>query len=185
MVDGSGEDRHGIGRKVIHLNHIAYDCAIKKLLKDPRIRAMEKYAQHGDGNTLAHSLHVARTAGRLASRMRLRVHENELARGAMLHDFYLYSTHDMKMSAYQHGTRHAEQALKNASRHYDLTEIERDIIYSHMWPLNITHVPHCRESVLVTVADKYCAVVEFGRAFSRKMDKQVGRAKKAIMALAR
>ena len=167
------------------MDHKEYNRVIEDLLRNPRILAMRKYAQHGDGNTLAHSLHVARVAGRIASGMKLDVHESELARGAMLHDFYLYSTHDMKMSAYEHGMRHAEKALKNASRHFDLTEIERDIIYSHMWPLNITHLPHCRESVLVTIADKYCAAVEFGKAFSRKMDKQVGRAKKAIMALSR
>ena len=48
-------------------------------------------------------------------------------------------------------------ALANAQESYDLTDLEKDIIYSHMWPLNITHIPHYRESVIVGIADKYTA----------------------------
>ena len=143
------------------MNQKLYYQAADELLQDPRVQQMKQFPHHRSSNTLAHSIHVAKVAGKIASRMHLKVHEEDLARGCMLHDFYLYDTQEMDCSAYHHGTRHAGLALENASRAYDLTDIEKDMIYSHMWPLNLTHVPHYKESMLIVIADKYCAVREF------------------------
>ncbi len=143
------------------MNKQLYYEAADELLQNPNVRRMKEFPHHNSSNTLAHSIHVAAVAGKIASKMNLRVHEKELARGCILHDYYLYNTQEMEYSAYRHGTRHAGLALKNASREYELTEIEKDMIYSHMWPLNLTHLPHYKESLLIVIADKYCAVREF------------------------
>ena len=58
---------------------------------------------------------------------------------------------------------HAERALHNARRDFNLNFIERDIIRKHMFPLNITP-PKFRESWIVTWADKLCAAEETTRA---------------------
>ena len=37
---------------------------------------------------------------------------------------------------------------------------EKDIIKKHMWPLTISAVPMCREAWIVTMADKWCSLME-------------------------
>lgn len=144
----------------------AYREALDEMLRDPELQKMKQYYQHG-GNTYAHSVQVAEAALKIARVLPFHVKEKDLARGAMLHDFYLYGTNDMTFTAYQHGTRHPRISYENASRHFDLTDTEKDIILSHMWPLNFTRPPRCRESVVVTLADKYCATREYRRHFTK------------------
>lgn len=143
----------------------AFRDALHELLHNPELLKMKQYYQHG-GNTYAHSVDVARTSLKIAQHLPFRVKEKDLARGAMLHDFYLYGTDNMPWTAHQHGTRHPKVAYTNASRLFHLTDTEKDIILTHMWPLNFTRPPRCRESVVVTLADKYCATREFGRHFA-------------------
>lgn len=94
-----------------------------------------------------------------------------LIRGAMLHDFYLYDIKAEGLTAWQHGHRHPETALKNAERIFQLNRKEKNIIQSHMWPLHITHMPICREALIVNVADKWCALEEMFW-WNRKMGKR-------------
>ena len=142
------------------MNESLYKKVLNEMMNDPRIRSMQQYPQHGSCNTYQHSVYVAEDAYRIARFLHMRVRETELARGAMLHDSYLYNIRESGFSAWRHGTGHALVALENAEANYQLTDLEKDIIYSHMWPLNITHVPHYRESILVGTADKYTACRE-------------------------
>ncbi len=137
-----------------------FEQTLTEMKNDPRILAMRAFAQHGSCNTYDHSVSVAEHAYQLARLLHVHVDERVLARGAMLHDFYLYDIRTSGRSAWNHGRKHPEVALANAGRYYELNERERDMIYSHMWPLTLTHRPHYRESVLLGTADKYCAVRE-------------------------
>ena len=84
-----------------------------------------------------------------------------LAKGAMLHDFYLYQARgNKKIGTKEHWFGHPVTALKNAEKEFSLTELEKNIITSHMWPLTFLHVPRSREAVLVSLADKACAFGE-------------------------
>ncbi len=49
--------------------------------------------------------------------------------------------------------------MRNAIRDYELTELEKDIIKKHMWPLTVVP-PGCREAWIVTMADKWCSLLE-------------------------
>lgn len=133
---------------------------MSKMVHDPRILQMKNYAQHNSSNTFEHSVHVAIAAYRLSKVLRLKIDEGSLAKGAMLHDFYLYDARGGQIGAWKHGTGHADTALNNSLKHYELTDLEKEIIYCHMWPLNITRVPRSKESLLISMADKYCAARE-------------------------
>ncbi len=138
----------------------AFNEAMQQLEKDPHLVLLKRYAQHQGNTTYEHSKSVALASYRLARILHLCIDGESLARGAMLHDYYLYSTDRMDKTSYEHGVTHPKIALKNAEKHFELNDRERNIIESHMWPLTMMHFPREREAVLVSLADKYCALAE-------------------------
>ena len=93
------------------------------------------------------------------------------ARGAMLHDLYLYTWHKecgvVKEILKKHPWIHPKIALKNATSYFDLNDIEKDIIITHMWPVTIK-LPKYAESFIVGIADKLCCVMEVFHDLFRK-----------------
>lgn len=133
---------------------------VNELLLDPKVRHMSSFAQHYGTNTLKHSLNVARASFNLAERLKWEIDERELARGALLHDYYQYSFKETNLSAYKHGTGHPAVAAKKADHDFGLTNKEMNIIKSHMWPLTLLTPPRSKEAALVCMADKYIATKE-------------------------
>lgn len=130
---------------------------LHEMEEDPHIKGMRQYGQHARTNTYEHCHHVAIYSYLLARRLGWDIDERALVRGAFLHDYYGYDVRAEHRSAYRHGTQHAQAALDNALQDFELSEKEKNIIYSHMWPLNLTHVPRSREAFLVSLSDKICA----------------------------
>lgn len=118
-----------------------------------------RYTQHGCISCYDHSLAVAYYSLRFADLCRIRCNRESLVKGALLHDYFLYDWHEKDRSHRLHGFTHAKTALKNASLEYALSDIEKDIISRHMFPLNLTP-PHFRESLVVCLVDKFCSLAE-------------------------
>ena len=137
-----------------------FEKELNTLLADPRIKMLDSVPQHEGNSTLRHSVAVARASFDLAEKLGMKIDEKELARGALLHDYYLYDTETMEYSDYKHGISHPQTALEKASEEFTLTPKEQNIIRSHMWPLTLFHPPKSKEAFLVSVADKYCAARE-------------------------
>ena len=133
---------------------------LRELRRNARFRSMRRFVQHGSTSTYTHCENVAALSLRLAGWLPGPIDRTYLVRGAFLHDFYLYDWHIPDASHRLHGFSHAAKALENADRQFALSDTERNIIYSHMWPMNLTHLPHCREAVLVCLSDKLCALGE-------------------------
>lgn len=131
------------------------------LRENPMIQELKKYPNHNISNLYDHSSRVALCAYDLARRMHIRTDGESLAKGAMLHDFYLYKARGNKeIGTRAHWFGHPATALKNAEKEFQLTDLERNIIKSHMWPLTFLHFPRSREALLVSFADKICAFGE-------------------------
>lgn len=130
---------------------------LNRLLMDPKVKHMKDFPQHHGTNTLSHSVKVAEESFRLAERLGWKIDERELARGALLHDYYLYDIKKKGLSPYNHGTSHPKKAAENAGRDFELNAKEIDIIRGHMWPLTLFSPPHSKEAALVCMADKYVA----------------------------
>ncbi len=81
------------------------------------------------------------------------------ARGALLHDFFLYDWHGPKPYKGLHGFIHPGVALKNARSRFGLGALEEEIIRHHMWPLTLIP-PKSKEAWVVLLVDKYCACGE-------------------------
>lgn len=152
--------------KLKNHNQKKYDSAFlwfkehySDLLIQSGILKMQKFSQHGSTSCLLHSVAVAYYSYRFALALRMRIHYRDLIRGGLLHDYFLYNWREPNMPKW-HGFVHPAIALKNAEAELTLTDVERDVILKHMFPLTIKP-PKYRESILVCLVDKACAVYEF------------------------
>ena len=135
--------------------------AFLELREDPLVQQLKQYPNHKISNLYDHSSRVAVCAYDLSRRLHICINGKSLAKGAMLHDYYLYHARSNKeISARDHWLGHPRTAFANAEKVFYLTELEKNIILSHMWPLNFCHFPKSREAVLVSAADKICACGE-------------------------
>ena len=134
---------------------------IKELEKNEKIFEMKKYIQHGNISTFDHCFYVSYTCYRFAKNRNMNVNYEALIRGAFLHDFYLYDWHEKSPFHRLHGFTHPYQAYKNAKLYFDnISKLEENMITSHMWPLTLRHIPKYKESIILTLVDKYCSTLE-------------------------
>ncbi len=133
----------------------------EEIYRSKNFLSSDNNLQHGDVSVKKHSEKVAYSSLWLSRKLRIKVNEREMVRGALLHDYFLYDWHDDDHRGLHnlHGFKHPGVALANASSEYQLTAREKDIIKKHMWPLTVVP-PLCRESWLVTICDKYISTGE-------------------------
>lgn len=133
-----------------------------------RIEQTKNFCQHGDCSVFEHCANVAYVSCALFMKLHINANWDELIRGALLHDYFLYDWHKKEDCHPAHAVYHPTLALKNARLDYELSEKEEDIILHHMFPLTILP-PKSREAWMVCLADKICAVMEtFGKVLVRQ-----------------
>ncbi len=138
-----------------------YFMCIKDLLENNYVLEMNKYIQHGNTTCLKHCLDVSFKSYKIAKKLNLNY--KSVARAALLHDFFLYdwhTAHKAKKFLKKHGYTHPKKALHNATKNFELSEMEKDIILKHMWPLTLRDIPKYKESFLVCFIDKYISSKE-------------------------
>ena len=110
----------------MYINDKEYISAVGELLKNKKVQSMHKYIQHGRITTLDHCIKVSYLTYKLCRFFRLDY--CSAARGALLHDFFLYDWHDKSTGTHSlHGFTHAREALKNAKKNFSLNKKECDI----------------------------------------------------------
>ncbi|MFZ2537608.1 MAG: HDIG domain-containing metalloprotein [Oscillospiraceae bacterium] len=134
-----------------------FEKCICDLILIPSVRNMVKIPAHRGTNCLDHSIFVSYVSFKICRRLNLDY--VAAARGGLLHDIFLYNWREKDSHIGLHGLTHPIVALKNASALLTLTEMEKDIIVKHMWPLTII-LPKYKESFIVGCADKLCATIE-------------------------
>ncbi len=134
-----------------------YENCISNLIETEIVQSMDKYIQHGDITCLDHCKNVSLKSYKVCKFLKLDF--KSAARGALLHDFFLYDWHIPGSHVGLHGFRHSKISLENAEKHFVLNNKEKDIISSHMWPLTL-RPPKYKESFVVTLVDKFCSSKE-------------------------
>ena len=127
---------------------------------------------HHNSSIYAHVHDVAYFSYRICKYFKLDF--RSAARGALLHDFFLYDwrNHDVPDLPREkfHGLAHPAIAVANAKRHFSINDIEEDIIKKHMWPLTIVP-PKYKEAYIVSFADKYLSSREFINEYKKKINR--------------
>ncbi|WP_143468400.1 phosphohydrolase [Lachnoclostridium sp. An181] len=133
---------------------------IEDLARHPVVLRMKLYAHHGNTNCYQHCMNVAYYNYKLCRFMHLDA--VSAARAGMLHDLFLYDwhTHAKKTGDHFHGLTHPKTAYKNASKFWKLNRVEKDIILTHMWPLNFFRFPKTKEGWITVLTDKFCGACE-------------------------
>lgn len=132
----------------------------RELLDSDQVRMMGRWKHHGPVTTLDHSLFVAFSTYRVARLLRMDV--RSAVRGALLHDLYLYDSHDKSAHPGNQCFDHPRFAARNAEALTSLSSKEKNIILSHMWPLGGA-LPRSPEAWMVDLVDTVCAGLELSR----------------------
>lgn len=136
------------------------DC-ISDLIINEKVLSMAGYIQHGGCTTLDHCICVSYFS--YLNALKLRLNYKACARGGLLHDMYLYDWHTCSLPRGKlHGYVHPLIAAETAGEVFELSELEKEIILVHMWPLTL-RPPRSREALIVSMTDKRCAINEIFR----------------------
>lgn len=147
--------------KKIFCDNSEYYEIVKDIAFSPITLEMENYIQHGFTSCYEHSIYVSYYSYIIAKNLGLDY--KSVARAGLLHDLFLYDWHvkntKNKPLFKKHGFIHPKIAFENASKYFELNEIEKDCILKHMWPLTIKF-PSCKEAYVITFVDKYSSIIE-------------------------
>ena len=131
---------------------------ISELLKNEKVMKMKQYRQHHNTSCFEHCLYVSYNTYLICKKNKLDY--ISAARAGLLHDLFLYDWRKRENGREGlHAFTHPKEALKQAMSITDLNAKEKDIIKNHMWPVTPA-LPKYKETYLITLIDKYFAVVE-------------------------
>lgn len=134
-----------------------FKILINDILNNEDFMKINEIEHHGT-TRLAHSLRVSYYSYYIAKKMKLNY--IDVARAGLLHDFFMSYEDRTKKEKFFSTFTHPKYALINATNSFKLNNREKNIIRSHMFPLNLS-IPKYAESWLVSLVDKCVATYEF------------------------
>lgn len=138
-----------------------YLSLITHILNNEEFNKIKEIEHHGVSR-YSHSLKVSYYSYRIAKVLHLDY--QEVARGGLLHDFFLSEEDRTQKDRFISTFVHPKKAVNNSERIFGLTPKEQDIIRTHMFPINIA-VPKYMESWVVNFVDKSVGLSEFSKKF--------------------
>ncbi len=123
-----------------------------------------KHINHHGITRYDHSLRVAYYTYMVTKILRFNYEEATIA--ALLHDFFTDEVDD-EMSLFKL-RRHPKHALNNACKYFYLTDLQKDIILTHMFPVTFTP-PKYLESWVVDIVDDISAIYEKGYSIRKEL----------------
>lgn len=131
---------------------------IKELIENETVQEMKKYRQHYETSCFEHCYIAAYYCYLICKKFNLDY--KSATRAAMLHDLFLYDWRKKQPDRKGlHAFTHGKIACDNACKLFNLSDLEKDIIIKHMWPVTVAF-PKSIEGFILTFVDKYCAIQE-------------------------
>mgnify|MGYP002858402837 CR=1 FL=1 len=147
---------------------IEYMNLVYDILKNSEVNKMSEIQHHRD-TRLNHSIKVSYRSYKLARYLKLNY--KSVARAGLLHDFYFEQVSEqekVKDKVYLLLDKHPQDAIQNSLKYFELSDMEKDIIRTHMFPFDIK-IPRYFESWLVSVVDKAVSVKETYYRFNKEL----------------
>ena len=134
---------------------ISFSDISKDIINSDKFKDLKKETHHG----LTRYIHVMRVS-KFTYKLSKILHMDYVSatRAALLHDYYTNSDLD-NITGLKKLNLHPSVASKNALLEFDLNEIEKNAIESHMFPMG-KKIPKYKESWLLTLVDKSVATYE-------------------------
>lgn len=152
---------------VNYFDNQEFSNIIEELVTNKTVQEMKKYRQHYETTCFDHCYMVSYYCYLICKKYNLDY--VSVARAAMLHDLFLYDWRVRQPDRKGlHAFTHGKTACENASKLFDLTQKEKDMIVTHMWPVTMKF-PTSMEGFILTFVDKYCATSETFEVIKSKM----------------
>ena len=144
---------------------------VSDMIENSTVQQMNNFKQHYETTCFEHCLVASYYCYLLCKKFNLDY--ISCSRAAMVHDLFLYDWRKRQDDRKGlHAFTHPRTAYENASKLFDLNEKEKDIILKHMWPVTMA-LPKYKESYILTLVDKYCALNEsYQEIFNRFCQKK-------------
>lgn len=155
-----------IREKDVYMNSyddLEFERIISPVLEIEEFNQLKFITHHGI-TRYDHSVRVAYLSYRVSKALHLDYKEVTVA--ALLHDFFLDEVkHENEAKKLR---LHPQFAIKNASKYFELTDKQIDIISTHMFPVTFTP-PKYIESWIVDFLDDVAALYEKGYAIHNEL----------------
>lgn len=144
------------------LSSDSYYAYVKDIIDSSALDRLKEITHHISTTRFQHCLNVSYYTYLICKKLRLDA--RAAARAGLLHDLFYYDRKKYNRSKAKgqlsHSSMHARLAAENAAVLTNITALERDMIENHMWPMT-RQLPKYKESYIITLTDKYCAILEF------------------------
>ncbi len=141
-----------------------YKKIVKEILRSNEFKKMY-YIEHHGISRWEHLIKISYHSYVIAKK--LNMDYKSVARGALLHDFYLDGDERSKKRKFLDTFSHPKKALDTSLSIFDINDMEQNIIVSHMFPIYPV-LPRYKESILVDIVDKAIGSVEIIREYHYK-----------------
>jgi len=141
-----------------------YKKIVKDIFRSVEFKKLFNIEHHGISR-MEHSIKISYYSYKIAKK--LGMDYISVARGALLHDFFLDGDERNGRRKFLDTFIHPKKALETTLQYFDINKIEKNIIVSHMFPIYLS-IPKYKESILVNFVDKIIGGKELIRGFSCK-----------------
>ncbi|MBQ2872467.1 MAG: hypothetical protein IJE89_00500 [Bacilli bacterium] len=143
-----------------------YKKIVKDIFRNVEFKKIYNIEHHGISR-MEHSIKISYYSYRIAKK--LKMDYVSVARGGLLHDFFLDGDERNTKRKFLDTFTHPKKALNTSMNNFDINDLEKDIIVSHMFPIYLA-IPKYKESVLVNLVDKVVGFKELVRGFGCKFN---------------
>ena len=141
-----------------------YKKIVKDIFRNIEFKKLYNIEHHGISR-MEHSIKISYYSYVIAKK--LGMDYISVARGGLLHDFFLDGDERNATKKFCDTFTHPKRALKTSMDNFDINDIEKNIIVSHMFPIYLS-LPKYKESILVNTVDKVIGFKEMLKGFGCK-----------------